>query len=90
VQSKLARFIGHIVSLGHKALVGNPKSALHRGDGGYADWVTVSIHGLKTYLDLPYWRLLTVLYEMPRIGRILGLDRLNYPILPPSVNAYRT
>jgi len=36
--------------------------------------VIVSIHGLKTYLDLPYRRLLDVLYEMPRIGQILGLE----------------
>lgn len=50
--------------LAQKAVVGNAKPALQRGDGGYADWVIVSIHGFKTYLDLPYRRLLDVLYEM--------------------------
>jgi IS5 family transposase len=74
VQSKLARFTKNVVTLAQKAVVGNAKPAVQRGDGGYADCVTVSIHGLKTYLDLPYRRLLDVLYEMPRIGQILGLE----------------
>ncbi|GCF14463.1 IS5/IS1182 family transposase [Haloarcula mannanilytica] len=39
----------------------------------------MSIHGLKTYLDLPYRQLLDVLYEMPRIDRILGLDPVELP-----------
>ena len=77
--TKLARFTRKDVTLAQKAVVGNAKSALRRGDGGYADWVIVSIHGLKTYLDLPYRRLLDVLYEMPRIDRILGLDPVELP-----------
>ena len=62
-----------MVSLAQKAVVGVPKPAFRSGEGGYADWVVVSIHGLKTYLDHPYRRLLDVLYEMPRICRHLGL-----------------
>ncbi|MDL0137889.1 IS5/IS1182 family transposase, partial [Halobacterium salinarum] len=77
--TKLARFTKQVVTLAQKAVVGNAKPALQRGDGGYADWVIVSIHGLKTYLDLPYRRLLDVLYEMPRIGRILGLEPFELP-----------
>jgi len=74
VPTKLARFTNRVVSLVQKAVVGVPKPALQRGNGGYADWVIVSIHGLKTYLDLPYRRLLDVLHEMPRITRILDLE----------------
>jgi IS5 family transposase len=74
VPTKLARFTKQVVSLAQKAVVGNPQPAVQRGEKGYADWVMVSIHGLKTYLDLPYRRLLDVLYEMPRIVRILGLE----------------
>ena len=74
MSSKLARFTSRVVSLAQKAVVGAPDPALCRGDGGYADWVIVSIHGLKTYLDLPYRRLLDVLHEMPRIAGILGLE----------------
>jgi len=41
--------------------------------------VIVSIHGLKTYLDLPYRRLQDVLYDMPRIDRILDLEPFKLP-----------
>jgi hypothetical protein len=68
VHTKIARFTKKVTTLAQKAVVGNAKPALQRGDGSYADWVIVSIHGLKTYLDLPYRQLLDVLYEMPRIG----------------------
>jgi len=73
VPTKLARFTKRVVSLAKKAVVGNPRPAYEPGDSGYADWVIVAIHGLREYLDLPYRRLLDVLYEMPRIDRILGL-----------------
>jgi len=79
VHTKLARFTKKVVTLAQKAVVGNAKPALQRGDGGYADWVIVSIHGLETYLDLPYRRLLDVLYEMPRIDRILDLKPRELP-----------
>jgi IS5 family transposase len=79
VPSKLARFTQKVVSLAQKAVVGNAKPPVQRGDGGYADWVIVSIHGLKTYPDLPYRRLLDVLFEMPRIDRILGLEPSELP-----------
>ncbi|MDL0122139.1 IS5 family transposase [Halobacterium salinarum] len=79
MQTKLARFTREVVALAQKAVVGNAKPAVQRGTGGYADWVIVSIHGLKTYLDLPYRRLLDVLHEMPRIARILGLERSQLP-----------
>jgi len=79
VLTKLARFTKKVVTLAQKAVVGNPRPAVQRGENGYADWVIVSIHGLKTYLDLPYRRLLDVLYEMPRISRILGLKPSELP-----------
>ena len=79
VHSKLARFTSRLVSLAQKAVIGNPKLAVQKGFGGYADWLIVSIHGLKTYLDLPYRRLLDVLHEMPRISGILGLEVAQLP-----------
>ena len=79
MHTKIARFTRKIATLAQKAVVGNPRPAVQKGSGGYADWVIVSIHGLKTYLDLPYRRLLDVLHEMPRIVRILDLE---VPLLP--------
>jgi len=61
VQSKRARFTKQGVTLAQKAVVGNASPAVQRGDGGYADWVILSIHGLKPYLDLPFRRLPDVL-----------------------------
>ena len=79
VHTKLSRFTNQVVTLAQKAVVGTPKPAVQHGDGGYADWVIVSIHALKTYLDHPYRRLLDVLYEMPRICRILDLEPCTLP-----------
>ena len=70
-----------VVSLAQKAVVGNAEPALQRGADGYADWVIVSIQGLKIYLDLPHRRLLNVLHEMPRVSQILGLELSELPDL---------
>ncbi len=79
MQANLSRLTKKVVTLAQKAVVGNPRAALQRGDGGYADWVIVSTHALKTNLDLLFRRLLDVLYEMPRIDRILGLEPNELP-----------
>jgi len=79
VLTRLARFTKKVITLAQKTVVGNAKPALQRGDGGYVDWVIVSIHDLETYLDLPFRRLLDVLYEMPRISLILGLEPTELP-----------
>jgi len=79
VPTKLARFTRKVVTLAQKAVVGNSKSAVQRGDGGFADWVIASVHSLRTYLDLPYRRLLDVLFEMPQIDRILSLEPVELP-----------
>jgi IS5 family transposase len=45
-----------------------------KGDGGYADWVIIALHGLKEHLGHPYRQLMDVLSEMPRVARRLGLS----------------
>jgi IS5 family transposase len=74
VQTKLARFTSHVVTLAQKAVVGSPEPAVQKGQGGYADWLIVSMHSLREYLNQPYRRLLDILHEMPNIVDILGLD----------------
>lgn len=55
-------------------------SLRHRkGDSGYADWVIVTLHGLREHLDHPYRRLLDVLREMPGIVAELGLTVEQFP-----------
>jgi IS5 family transposase len=65
--------------LSQKAVENGSKPAVRLGDGGYADWVIVAIHGLREYLNHPYSRLLDVLREMPRIVEELGLTPAELP-----------
>ena len=70
MSSKLARFTDRVVSLAQKAVVGEPAPALQDGDGGYADWVIIAVHGLC--VDHTYRRLLDVLHGM--YGIVAKLD----------------
>lgn len=70
--TQLARFSGQVVSLAKKA-VGEPAPARRPGEGGYADWVIIALHGLREYLDHTYRQLMDVLQEMPRIASKLEL-----------------
>jgi IS5 family transposase len=63
----LSRFTSKIVSLAKKAVGGNGEPSVQKGDGGYADWVMVGLHGLRDYLGHPYRRLMDILKEMPGI-----------------------
>ena len=77
--SQLARFTDRSVELSQDAVTGEPAPAVKKGDGGYADWVIVSIHCLREYLNQPYRRLLDILQEMPGITAKLGLSVAELP-----------
>ena len=79
LQTKIARFTNQVVSLAKKAVAGEPAPAHQPGDGGYADRVIVALHGLCEYLDHPYRRLMDILYEMPHIVGIIGLEPADLP-----------
>ena len=72
VSSKLARLTERVVSLAQKAVVGDPDPTFEEGKNGYADWVIVTIHGLREYLDHTFRRLLDVLHERHGIVAQLG------------------
>ena len=74
MQTKLARFTKKVVTLAQRAVVGNSKPAPQRGNGGYVDKVTVSIHGIKSVPRLDISTTLNVLHEMPRTACVLSLD----------------
>ena len=57
-----------------KTIVGNAKTPLQHANSNYADWVIVSIHGLKTDFNLPNRQLLDVLREMPGSIEFLHLE----------------
>ncbi len=77
--SRLSRFTNRLVTLSKRSVSGDPSPAVKKGDGGYADWVIVVIHGLREYLDLPYRRLLDVLHEMHVIVEKLNLAPSELP-----------
>ena len=79
MQTELARFTKQVVTVAQKAVAGPPAPAVNKGETGYADWVIVSIHALREYLDQPYRRLMDILYEMPRICRLLHLRPTELP-----------
>lgn len=77
--SRLSRFTDRLETLAKRAVSGDPSPAVKKGDGGYADWVIVVIHGLREYLDLPYRRLLDILHEMPGIVEKMNLKPSELP-----------
>jgi len=79
VSSRLSRFTDRLVTLSKRAVSGNPEPAVEKGNGGYADWVIVVIHGVREYLDLPYRRLLDVLHEMHDITEKMGFETNELP-----------
>jgi len=79
VSSRLSRFTDRLVTLSKRTVSGDPAPAVKKGDGGYADWVMIVIHGLRECLDLPYRRLLDVLHEMHGIVAKMGLDSSELP-----------
>lgn len=72
--TKLARFTERSVALFQKAVGSTPAKPIKKGNGGYADWVIIALHGLREYLHLPYRRLLDVLSELPTIVDKVGLS----------------
>ena len=79
VHTKLARFTKNVATVAQKGVIGQPAPAIKKESGRYADWVIVSIHALREYLNQPYRPLIDILYEMPRVTRILGLRPSTLP-----------
>lgn len=74
VPSKLARFTDRCVELYKKSVWSDAIRHSKKGEGGYADWVIITLHGLREYLGHPYRRPLDSLREMPDIVAELGLS----------------
>lgn len=83
----LARFTSKCVSIAKKAPAGPPRPALKKGDGGYADWVIIAIHGVREHLGHTYRQLMDVLQETSGIARRLGLTTDTLPHFSTVCNA---
>ncbi|MFB6198819.1 MAG: IS5/IS1182 family transposase, partial [Halobacteriaceae archaeon] len=72
--SNVSRFTSKVVSLANKAVGDGHEAPGQKGEGGFADWVIVGLHGLREYLGYPYRRLMDVLHEMPGVVAKFGLS----------------
>jgi hypothetical protein len=79
VISRHSRITNRLVVSAKCIVSGNPDPAVKKGDGAYADWVIVAIHGLREYLDCSYRQPLNVLHEMHSIVERLDLDLSELP-----------
>ncbi len=77
--TRLSRFTDRLVTLSKRAVPGNPAPTVKKGNGGYADWGIVVIHGFREYLDLSYRRLLDVLHEMQGVVKKMSLEPSELP-----------
>lgn len=69
-----SRFTSRLVSLAKKAVAGQPAPSYQEGEGGYADWVMISIQGLREYFGHPYRFLLDHIAGRPDTVSKLGLE----------------
>ena len=74
VQTSISRFTSRVVSLAKKATGDWSEPPVQPGEGGYADWIIVSILGLREFKTAPYRSLLDELSQMEVVAEKLGLE----------------
>lgn len=75
----ISRFVKHCVDLAKETVADRPAHALQRGEGGYADWVMLSILCLREREDETFRSVVDKLKVMGPIREILGLNRHELP-----------
>jgi len=86
--SKISRFTQKAVSLAKNAVGRQGEVAAPEGGGGFADYVVVSLHCLRVYLEKSYRETLDLLSEMPQILAEIGLDAADLPDPSTLVKAF--
>lgn len=79
MQTSISRFTSRVVSLAKKATGDRAVPAVQRGEGGFADWVIVTIHALREFKSLSYRALLDVLSQMDDVAGKLDLEPAELP-----------
>jgi hypothetical protein len=74
VQASISRFTSRVVSLAKKATGDRSKPAVQRGEGGFADWVIVTIHALREFRSASYRALLDELSQMDDVVEKLDIE----------------
>ena len=71
--TQISRFTECCVSIAQRVTGERGESAAPQGGGGFADYVLVSLHCLRIYLDTSYRMTIDLLKEMPQITGEIGL-----------------
>lgn len=79
MSAQIARFVEKCVDLAKESVVGRPSPALRRGEGGFADWVMLSILCLREREEETFRSVVDKLKVMGPIRAILGLERSELP-----------
>lgn len=78
-KTKIYRFTEKCVSFAKK-VVDNPKeTAIPENGGKYAKWALITLHCIRLYTENTYRETIDHLYEMPRILKLIGLNRHTLP-----------
>jgi hypothetical protein len=79
VQASISCFTSRVVSLAKKATGYRSKPAVERGEGGFADWVIVTIQALREFRSSSYRALLDELSQINDVLEKLGLETSELP-----------
>lgn len=77
--AQITRFVRTSVQLAKESVVGRPSPALQRGEGGFADWVMLSILCFREREGETFRSVVDKLHVMGPIRNELGLARSNLP-----------
>jgi hypothetical protein len=75
----ITRFVETCVQLAKESVVGRPRPALRRGEGGYADWIMLSILCLREREGETFRSVVDKLKVMTPIRAVLGLEKPELP-----------
>lgn len=76
---QITRFVERCVDLAKETVAGRPSPALARGEGGFADWVLLSILCLRERENETFRSVIDKLKVMEPIRNILGVERAELP-----------
>ena len=78
--TQISRFTEQCVLIAERVTGDGDESAAPDGGGRFADYVLVSLHCLRIYLNTSYRMTIDLLKEMPQITREIGLEAADLPV----------
>lgn len=79
MKAQITRFVETCTDLAKESVAGRPSPALARGEGGFADWVMLTILCVRERESETFRSVVDKLKVMGPIRKVLGLSRRNLP-----------